>query len=179
MLMAVLLASPLYGEVTGKKRAVVVPGVSLFEPMATGATLTLNPATTVTFPTSDPLTPVTATMTATLNLTTPSGANSWTLSIEALGANLTGTYGTIPIGQISWTVTACKVLGGTGTCVPVAGSHALTISYVQTASGRERIGGSNTVHFVAEVDFTFTFTDNWNYSADTYSQSVQLYVNAP
>ena len=177
VLMAILLASPLYGEVTGKKRAVVVPGVSLFEPMASGATLTLNP-TTVTFPSSTPLvSPVTATMTATLRLTGPSTVNNWTLSIEALGANLTGTSGTIPIGQISWTVTACKVLGGNGTCVPVTGLYALTTSYVVTAQGRQRTGVAGP--FQAEVDYTFAFTDDWSYTAGSYSQTARLLVSAP
>ena len=173
VLMAILLASPLYGEGTGKKRAVVVPGVSLFGPMASEATLTLNP-TTVTFPTSTPLTTVTAPMTASLTLTNPSNNTAWTLNIRASG-DLTGPDGTIPIGSISWAAT-CNVLAGSGTCVPVAG-QALTTSDVLTASGDQRHGAPG--QFQAAVTYTFAFTDSWNYTAGTYSQQATLTVNAP
>jgi hypothetical protein len=176
VLIVLLLALPLYGQGTGKKRAVVVPGVSLFGPMASGATLTLNPPITVTFPTSTPLAPVTATMTASLTLTDPSNNTAWTLNIRALGATLTGTSGTIPIGSVSWAAT-CNVLAGSGTCVPVAGSYALTTSDVLTASGDQRHGAPG--QFQAAVTYTFAFTDSWNNTPGTYSQQVELTVNAP
>jgi hypothetical protein len=57
----------------------------------------------------------------------------------------------------------------------VSGSHPLTTTNVQTATGTEALFGGAQFRVV----YNFTFTDSWDYVPTTYTQQALLTVNAP
>ena len=176
---SVMAAAQLLGG-QGQAKGKIIPVTGPLGPRAMVATVSMNLSTSsVHFAASNPLGGSVAgnsPLTASFTLTNTTYYRTWTLTIQAQGANLVGTTGaTIAVGAISYTATGSVVsTGGGGTLTINNASGALSTTAVQTASGRE-----GTAPFQGQVVYTFAFTDSWNYIPDTYSQTVVLTVTAP
>jgi len=169
---SVLLGASLLhaGQAKSKKGPVAVPWQNVFSPMASTYILTVNPMNpTITSP--GPGSGATTNMTVTITITSPTNNKMWYLYISA-GGDLSSGGVTIPIGTVSWTATCPAPTSGSGNSTCTTGSHALTTSNVRTASGEERHGSPAT--FVTDVNYVFSFTDSWSYSAGSYSQTLTL-----
>jgi len=175
-----LLAAPLYGQGTRKQGPLVVAGERPIQPMASSATITYSPPAGVSFtapnPSTSPIVSGNSPLTVTITLGGSFLYRAWNLQIQALG-DLTSPTGTIPIGSISWTATGSVVSCPWGGCSisVVSGSHPLTTTNVQTATGTEALFGGAQFRVV----YNFTFTDSWDYVPTTYTQQALLTVNAP
>lgn len=126
-----------------------------------------NPSTTPVVAGSSPVQ-------ADITITGPRPTHTWTLTVAAQGPTLNSGAATIPVSAMTWTSTG-QVLAGTGTVNAVAGPQTLSTANNLVASGSE--GGRDP--FQARVTVSFSFTDSWSYSVDTYSQTVLFTLTAP
>jgi len=176
---AIMVASRLIGgQGPVKSRRILATGSSSPVPLLATVSLNVSPSA-VHFAASNPVGgPVAgdSPLTTSFTLTNTTNKNTWTLTIQALGANLAGTGGgTIPVGAISYTATGSMTAGGGQASLNINNaSGVLSTTAVQTASGFE---GNKT--FQGQVVYTLAFTDNWNYIPDTYTQTVALTLTAP
>lgn len=166
------------GQGPPKRRRIIVAGSSSPTPLIATVSLNVTPPA-VHFNASNPLGgPVSGDgpLTASFTLTNTTNASTWTLTIETLGPNLLATSGdTIPVGAISYSATGSMLAGGGKASLNITNlSGVLSDTAVQTASGFE---GNKT--FQGQVIYTFAFTNNWNYVATSYSQTIALTVTAP
>lgn len=179
VVLTIVLASPLRaGQNTTKGKNVVITRSTAPVPFAAIPTLSVSPST-ISFTASNPAGgPVSGSspLTASITITSTSNNNIWTLTIQTLGSNLTsGSGGTIPVSSIQYTATGLLIAaGGKGSLTVNNPTGILSTGAVQTASGFE---GNKT--FQAQVQYSMSFTDSWNYDPDTYSQTVVLTLTAP
>jgi hypothetical protein len=135
----------------------------LFTARPSQAQLLLVQPSTISFPSSDPDTvPVIAAAPIRVSyIAQGSRANPWTITIRADGPSLVSGASTIPVSNISWTSTPNPPFRN-GTLSTVA-------QILATGSGIN----------VDRGDVTFRFTNSWNYTVGTYTQTITFTLSSP
>lgn len=104
----------------------------------------------------------------------PQGSVSWTLAVQSQGQRIEAGNHSIPVASVGWTSTGAVILGN-GTVTANASASTLAATATATAHGLQ--GTANP--FVALVTCSFFFFDSWNYTGDSYSQTVMFTLTAP
>ena len=142
-----------------------------------GATVSISTSGGVTFaaanPSTQPITPASTSLVATITINGAKNGNSWFLTIRGANSNFTGTSGApIPISNVHWTATAA-VISGAGSASVSSGQN-LSTTDVPVASGLE----GNKSPCIIQVTFNFKINNSWTYDADTYLQNLVLTATA-
>jgi len=144
---------------------------------SSGTTVSISTSGGVTFPAANPstqpITPASTSLVATITIDGPKNGNSWTLTIRGANSNFTGASGApIPISNVHWTATAA-VISGVGSASVSSGQN-LSMTDTLVAFGLE----GNKSPCTIQVTFNLTINNSWTYDADTYLQNLVLTATA-
>jgi hypothetical protein len=159
------------------RRLFVALIITFASPAAWAQGVSLTATSSVAFaalnPSTQPITPGSNTIVATVTINTPKNHDNWYLTIRTASSNFTGTSGLpISVTNASWTATA-TVIDGQGTATAQSGQN-LSTSSVLVATGDQGKKGP----FIVQVVLTLKVANSWNYDADTYLQNLVLTASA-